>query len=312
MEKMLLEDYQIVALMRKSTEIRHPRIRTITGDIRNPRSYAQAVCGCDELFHCAACISFDQKDFQKSIQVNVEGTRNILAAAYEGGVRKVVHLSACAVLGLSESSNRLIDETADPEIGKDNIYAYTKKRAEQSVRDYVEKGMDISIANIATVYGPGDKRLNSGAVIKSIYRGNLHFLPPGGTSFVSVEDLVSGIMLAAKKGRTGERYIFCTENMTYATLGRRIAGALGVRAPKYVLPNFSYYPAKAAVKGLSLLRQFRDDRINILSTQILQESYGYKFYSSDKARKELGWKPKQTLEAAVEEAFRYYLANNLL
>ena len=84
-------------------------------------------------------------------------------------MKKVVHLSACAVLGHSWNKDDLIDESACPHIPKSNVYAYTKAKAEEIVREYAKRGLDASIANPATVYGPGDRKMNSGSIIKAIY-----------------------------------------------------------------------------------------------------------------------------------------------
>ena len=179
-------------------------------------------------------------------------------------------------------------------------------------RKYVKKGLDVSIANIATVYGQGDRKLNSGTIIKSIYEGKMKFVPPGGTSFVSVDDLVEGLILLSQKGRNGERYIFSTENMEYKMMAHRIAEALGVKGPGYVLPKVSFYPAMLAVKGIEMLSGFTKDRVNLMTPQILKETYGYKYFNSGKARDELGWKPFQNLEETVKKAFNYYRENQLI
>lgn len=310
--KLLTNNNKIYALFHKPFEHIDKSVRTFEGDILKPESYSSAMKECDVVFHCAADISFRKKDFQKAYKVNVEGTRNVLEAAYQANVRKFVYLSACAVLGFSSDKNRILDENEDPEIKEDNVYAFTKRSAEEEVKKYVQKGLDVSIANITTVYGQGDRKLNSGTIIKAVYEGKMKLVPPGGTSFVSIDDLTEGLMLLSKKGKPGERYIFCTENMEYKILVRRIARTLGVKEPKYTLPGFSYYPALLAVKGLEFFSGFKKDKVNLITTQILKETYGYKYFSSEKARKELGWKPLQSFEEAVKKAFNYYKKNRLI
>lgn len=311
-EKLLLDNNQVYALVRKSVDYFGKTIILVEGDILKPETFASIIKECDIAFHCAAYISFQKKDFQKAYQVNVEGTRNILESAYQAGVKKVVHLSTCAVLGFSDTKDKIIDETSNPEISKENIYAYTKKLAEEEVKRYVEKGLNVSIANIVTVYGRGDRNLNSGTIIKSVYEGKMRIVPPGGTSFVSIDDLIKGLILLAQKGNPGERYIFCSENMEYRELVQRIANVLKVHGPKYVLPGFTYYPVLWAVKGVELFSWLSDRKINLLTPAILKQTYGYKYFSSDKAKRELGWYPSQSLEDAVIEAFRYYKENYLL
>lgn len=306
--KLSLMNSNVYALTR--TTIENQNVKTFIGDISETNILINTLKECDTVFHCAAYISFQKKDFDKAYQVNVVGTRNVLEAALQAGVKKVVHLSACAVLGFSKDKNIILDETVNPKIEKDNVYAYTKKLAEDEVQKYVQKGLDVSIANIATVYGQGDRKLNSGSVIKSIYEGKMNMVPPGGTSFVSVDDLVDGLILLAEKGKSGERYIFCTENMEYKMLCQRIAKTLNVKEPKYTLPHISFYPALCAVKGMELISGLAKKEMNLMTPQILKESFGYKYFNSAKAQNELGWKPKQTFEDAVKKAYDYYKENH--
>jgi dihydroflavonol-4-reductase len=312
LQRLVLKGENVYALTRIPIEDTDERVINVVGDILKPESFISAVKECDVIYHCAAHISFQKKELQKALEVNVRGTTNILEAAHSAGVKKVVHLSACAVLGFSSDKNRIIDEKASPEIKEDNVYAYSKKLAEEEVQKYVRKGLDVSIANIATVYGHGDQKLNSGTIIKSVYEGRLKLVPPGGTSFVSVDDLLDGLILLSEKGKPGERYIFCSENMEYKTLIGRIADTLGIEKPKYTLPAFTFYPALLAVKGIELLSRVTKSGVNLITTQILKETYGYKYFSSKKAQEKLGWRPSQSLEEAVSKAFHYYKEHQLI
>ena len=310
--KKLIGNNQIYALVSEDIDQNDKKIKFVKGDLLDPNSFNSIMKACDVVFHCAAHISFQKEDFQKSYQVNVEGTRNILEAAYKNRVKKIVHLSACAVLGYTMDKNTFLDETSNPKIGKDNVYAYTKKLAEEEIQKYVQKGLNVSIANTATVYGQGDRKLNSGTVIKSVYEGKMKLIPPGGTSFVSVDDLVEGLVLLAQKGKPGERYIFCTENMEYKALIQRIAKTLKLKETSFVLPRFSYYPALLVAKGIESFSSLGKSKINLTTTQILKETYGYKYFSSKKAKEELEWRPVQSFEEAVKKAFNYYKENLLI
>jgi dihydroflavonol-4-reductase len=289
------------------------KVTIIVGDITDFKKLTLAMNKCDLVFHCAAFITFNKKDYSLAYKVNVEGTRNVLEAAYQAGVKKVVHLSACAVLGFAKDKNKIIDESANPVIRSDNVYAFTKKLAEEEVQKYVmQKGLDVSIANIATVYGQGDRKLNSGSIIKAIFEKKLKFIPPGGTSFVSIDDLVDGLILLSEYGRPGERYIFCTENIEYKELVQKIAETLGVDGPKFTFPVFFYYPAFLIVKILELILTFKKENNILVSPQILKETFGYKYFDSQKARKELGWQPCVELSDAVKKAVDFYRKHGLM
>lgn len=304
---------RILVLVRSASEVMRGRgITLVQGDVCRPESFSHQLAPCDLVFHCAGFVSFRVKDFEEAFRVNVKGTANVLEAAYRGGVRKVVHLSACAVLGTSRSPQVLIDENSGPIIGNNNVYAYTKSLAEKEVQRYVEKGLDVSIANIATVYGAGDRKLNSGSVIKSIYAREMKLVPPGGTSFTTVDDLVCGLQLLSERGRAGQRYIFSNENLSYVDLCGRIANVLGVRPPKTTIARSLYLPAYLAALILERTSRVAGNRAPLMSARLVKESFEYKYFDSRKARVELGWSPSQTLEEAVRKAFSFYCENHLV
>jgi len=178
-------------------------------------------------------------------------------------------------------------------------------------RNLVES-LNASIANIATVYGPGDRKMNSGSVIRAVARGEMRLVPTGGTSYITVDDLVTGLRLLREKGAPGERYILCNENLSYLDLAQRIAKALGRAGPTRVLPRVLYLPAVVAGFMLERIPLADRDRVALMSAQLVRESFGYKYYTSAKAERELGWRPKRTLEEAVLEAVDYYVEQGLL
>ena len=312
--RLLKQQHKIIGLSRNPNPIAagQENIHLLHGDLLKPESYAPALLKCDVLYHCAAFISFRKRDLDQACRINVAGTGAVLEAAHNAGIKKVVHVSAGAVLGYSRDKTRILDEKFHPAIDKDNVYAYSKKLAEAEVQKYIKRGCNISIANPVTVYGAGDAKLNSGAIIKSLYEHSLKAAPPGGTSYVSVSDLTAGLILLAEKGRPGERYIFCTENIAYTELIRRIATSLNVKPPRATLPAFSYLPALGALKIRERLSRPSQENQDLMTAQILKEIYGYKYFSSEKARKELSWEPKVFLEEAVKEALAYYLSQNLI
>ena len=98
----------------------------------------------------------------------------------------------------------------------------------------------------------------------------MKLIPPGGTSFVSVDDLVNGLILLAQKGRSGERYIFCTENIKYNELVQRIASVLKVKAPSFILPGVTYYPILLTLKCIEPFLNFSKNKVNLMTTQIIK------------------------------------------
>ena len=310
--KLIENGHHVTALTRDPNSLGINKIEILSGDILDIESFQRIIGNCDLVFHCAAFISFRKQDFQRAYQVNVMGTRNLLEAAQENGIKKVVHLSAGAVLGIAKNKDTIMDEAANPDIKKDNIYAYTKKMAEAEVQKYVRQGLNVSIANISTVYGKGDRKLNSGALIKSILAGKMKFIPPGGTSYVAVDDLVSGLILLAQKGLPGERYIFATENLEYKDLFRRIASTIGASPPSRQLPKSLYYPMLGGAYLWELLARVAPKGSPWINTQIIKEIFGYKYFSSEKSKKDLGWNPEHNLEYAVMQAWEFYQQQGMI
>jgi len=310
--RLQVEQNNIFVLVRNTAVESNKNVKVIEGDILDIDSFAGALKTCDLVFHCAAYVSFHKRNYTRAYKINVEGTRNVLEAAFRGCVSKFVHLSACAVFGYTKNQDKVLDESEYPLLKKNNIYAYTKALAEKEVLNYVEKGLNASIANIATVYGQGDRKLNSGASIKGLCEGKMKFVPPGGTSYVAVDDLVDGLLLLAEKGEPGERYIFCTENLLYRELLRRIAKTLNVKPPHFVLPKWSYLPFLVAGNILECFSNVSQENVNLISSQIVKEVFRFKYFNSIKARDELGWSPQQSLENAVRQAIEYYRENQLL
>ncbi len=310
--QLLQRGHKVSCLCRPGAVSAPDGAETLRGDILDARALSDRLGGVDVVYHCAARITFQKADFDDAYRVNVEGTRNLLEAAIQAGVSCFVHLSACAVLGLARGPGFLVDESACPEISRENTYAYTKLMAENVVQEFHRKGLHAAIANIATVYGQGDRHLNSGSIIKRILEGRLQLVPPGGTSFVSVVDVARGLISIAEAGRSGERYILCAGNMTYRQLVTRAASALGVPVTTVTVPRIFFYPGLGAMKLMERIQKLRGQPSNLATEQVFRESFGYKYFNSDKARTELGWEPQQDFPAAVQEAYDYYRKSGLM
>ncbi len=225
------EGEDVVILSRKNSS--HPLLEGIAvekkmGDITNPKSLSDGMQECDKVYHLCASISFNQSDYDRLYQINVEGTKNILKASIKAGVEKFVHVSACATIGISDDPLIILDEDSKYDVRDfSNPYAQTKRFAELEVLKAVDEGLDAVILNPATVYGRGDKTLNSGILIKNIASNRIFFAPSGGTSWISVDDVVEGLILGMEKGNAGERYILSNESILYSELFNRIAMAVG-------------------------------------------------------------------------------------
>jgi dihydroflavonol-4-reductase len=285
-------------------------IACFEGDIRDPAAVRAAIRGRTHVFHAAAVLSFWRRRRALQRDVNVEGTRVVMEAAIEAGVARVVHTSSVNALGYPEDPSRPGDEETAFNWGPPGIgYMDSKRAAEEIILDLVRtRGLPAVVVNPGTMFGSSAcAGLNSELYIGAIARGRLRAYLDGGANFVGVEDVVSGHLLAAEKGRPGERYILGGENLTYQELFAKISAAVDADAPRRRIP---YAPA-LAFSRLACAVSAMTGREPLLTPEIVRAGCRRLFYSSDKARRELGYAPRP-FDAALADTIAFMRRSGLL
>jgi dihydroflavonol-4-reductase len=172
--------------------------------------------------------SFLPKDDERVRQINVEGTRNVMQAALNQGVKKVLYTSSVAAIGHAESADKPANEDniwASAKIA--NNYIVSKYEAEQVAWEVAAKGLDLTCVNPSVVLGPGDMYGSSTVIFLSFVKGKYPGYIRGGSAYVDVRDVAAGHVAAFEKGRPGERYILSGENLSneeFTGMGARLAG----------------------------------------------------------------------------------------
>lgn len=279
-------------------------LEIVPGDVRDPASLDRAVCGCDRVFHVAALYSFwaPRRLFEA---INVEGTRNVLAAAHRAGVETVVHTSSVAALGAA-AAGAVADEDT-PVAPKDIVGAYkqSKYRAQRVALEAAARGQRVVIVNPSFPVGPGDiKPTPTGRVIVDFLNGRMPAYVDTGMNVVDVRDVAVGHLLAAERGRAGERYILGGENVTLRALLERLAAVSGRRAPRLRLP----YAPVFALAGLNEAACRITGREPRMTRDTLRMSRHAMFYSPAKAVRELGL-PQTPIQVALRDAVAWFRAN---
>jgi dihydroflavonol-4-reductase len=260
----------------------------VTGDLREPESLRKAVEGCEAVFHVAADYRLWTREPQEMYRSNVEGTRNILQAAQEAGVRRVVYTSSVATMGFT-SNGHLADENSPVGLG-DMIGHYKKSKfqAEQVALQAGRAGVDVVVVNPTTPVGERDiKPTPTGRIIVDFLKRKFPAYVDTGLNLVDVAEVARGHVAALEKGRRGERYILGGENLTLKQILDKLAALTGLSSPRVKLP---YAVAMAsgvvdtAVTGL-LLR--REPRVTLDAVRMGRKKM---FVSSAKAERALGWK----------------------
>jgi dihydroflavonol-4-reductase len=309
-EALAQRGWQVRALHRASSSLKALEglaYKSAIGDVTEPASLAAAMQGVDVVFHVAAVADYWRSDPHRLMQVNVEGTRNVLRAAREAGVQRVVFTSSCAALG-QPAFGQALDERAQFNLRAEAFpYGYSKHLAEQVCLDFARAGLDVVIVNPAVVFGPRDVNLMSGSLVVEAARRGLPFAPPGGVSAIDVADVCAGHIAAAERGRTGERYVLTAENLTYAQLFALLAEVVGRPRPRLILPRW-VFRLGAPVVGWA--RSRLGLRLPVSSEQVRFAAETF-WFNADKARCELGLRPRPVREA-IQRAYDWYVAHGYL
>lgn len=308
---LLAAGHQVRALRRPSSSLLAVEglpLEFVVGDILHPQEIGEAIHGVEVVFHCAGQLG-RWRDPVRMTATHLKGTRNVVQAAIQDEVRRLVYTSSVAALGIPDhpSSGQdgpfpLIDErhtwNAAPEIWP---YGYAKHLAEGEVLRGVEAGLDAVIVNPSAAFGAGDVNRTSGAIIWQMASGLIPPLnPPGGLNAVAVDDVIDGHLAALVHGQTGERYILGGENLPIAGLLALIADVVGRAPPRRTAP-LRILHGLAHLSGL-LRRSFGLRR----GVELLRLA-GYHFYYDDrKARTELDLPEPRPIRAAIEQAYHWY------
>lgn len=274
-------------------------------DVRDGAGMARALEGCDMLFHLAAIYKMWTPDPRPIWSVNVEGTTATLLAAMRAKVRRVVHTSSIVALGLVPGGEA-DEDTAFDQHALAGDYTMTKWLSERVALRFADAGLDVVVVNPALPFGPGDRAPTpTGRIVLSILRGDAPpAIGPGGFATIDVDDCAAGHLLAAEKGRTGERYILAADNVTLEDFVARVERAAGVRRRRVWVPPFA---GAAIAAGL----EWWADRVTMREPLVTYKYARYAmqnaFFSGAKARRELGL-PTRPLDESIRRAVDWFRA----
>jgi dihydroflavonol-4-reductase len=301
---------QVRALVRASSQRRwldSLPIVIFPGDLRYPETLERACRGVKRVYHVAADYRLWSADPAEIYENNVTGTHNLLEAARRAGVERFVYTSTVATIirhGKSQPG-ALPDETTaasqDEMIGH---YKRSKFLAEQEALRAAASGLPVVIVNPTAPVGPGDwKPTPTGRIILDFLRGRMPAYVDTGLNLVAVEDVAAGHLLAAERGRIGERYILGHRNMSLKEILGVLARISGRRAPRLRLPHAAAYMAGLASE-IAARVSGGEPRIPLEGVRMSRQKM---YVEAGKAVRELGFAPG-SVEAALERAVRWYQA----
>jgi dihydroflavonol-4-reductase len=298
--KLLAHNYKVTALVRSQKDAEAMEamgVQPTLGDITRRESMRAGMRASDVVFHIAGWYKIGARDKQLGEKINVDGTRNVLELAIELGIPRIIYTSSVAVFG--DTHAQLVNENycmPDPQFLTE--YDRTKWLADYTVaQPLAEKGAPIITVLPGITYGPGDPSL-VGNLMRRFYLGQLPVFPAPELkiSIAHVEDVAEGHILAAEKGKPGERYILAGPALRMADLVKIWADVTGRPAPILnILPQY-LKPFGPLVKALENWIPL-PDLVNSETIAMLDTSY---IASSDKARHELEWQTRPVREGMRE------------
>ncbi len=313
--KLVASDDQVFILVRKTSDLSAiasllDRVRLVYGDVTDPASVQSAMKDIDIVYHSAGLTYMGDSDSKKDVlyRINVLGTRNIMQAALEAGVKRVLHVSSISAVGIARGKKNPVDENAQWNFDSIQLeYARTKHLGELEVTEAVSKGLDCVIVNPAFVFGAGDLNFNAGRLILDVYKRRLPFYPLGGVCVIDVDIVAETIITAMEKGRTGERYIIGGENVSYKQLVDTISRVTG--APKVMLP-LPFWLGKI-FKSILDRYKIRNRISKLFNLSMFRVASEYLYFDSSKALRELNMR-QEPHEQSIRSAFEWYRDHKML
>ncbi|MFC1960246.1 NAD-dependent epimerase/dehydratase family protein [Chloroflexota bacterium] len=279
---------------------------SIGGDILDPAALEQAMTGCAWVFHVAAVSDYWRQSVDWLYQVNVNGTRNVLAAAQRAGVQRVIVTSSAAAVGFRKNGFPADETITFNQLPGAFPYAHSKFMAEIEVLKAVIAGLDCVLVNPAVVIGPGDVYQGSGSLLIELKKGSVPAIPPGGVTLIDVRDVAAAHLAAAEKGRTAERYILGSVDMSHKAWMTVIGAVIGVAPPPVEMPGIAVPFIGAAVdlgRNLGLPIPADGNQIRLSARRV--------YFNCQKAWDELG-EPQIDIRQSIQDTYDWYRAHDMI
>jgi nucleoside-diphosphate-sugar epimerase len=281
----------------------------VAGDLRDLEAMRRAVRGVERIYHCAARLVTVGGGEREIFDCNVVGTRNLLTAAREAGVRRVV------VSGSFSAVGHLEDRPSDESVPfypfhQTMPYEHTKALVELECWSAAAAGLSVVVATSCAILGPHDyKPSRMGEVLMSFASGRLPAYIPGGFEFVAARDIVAGHVLAMDKGRSGQKYIFGSGYYTLDDIMEFMESVTGTPRPRLRLPA-PLMGAIATVTSPILTRFFPNVRQRLTPGAVRILRMGRRA-DVTKAKTELGFEPT-SIKAAIQEAYDDFVRRGVI
>ena len=312
LRELINDGREVKALIRKGTSKKNIDgldVEIAYGDLRDIESIRFALNGCDILYHVAAYYSLWDRDKQLSHEINVKGTHNILRAATEKSLKKIIYTSTVGCIGFNEDMTPANENTFFNKNTLSNDYKKSKYQAEQVALEFARGGLPVVIVNPSTPIGPRDiKPTPTGKIILDFMNRKMPAYLDTGLNLIDVKDCARGHILAELKGIPGERYILGNQNMTLLEILTTLEKITGLKAPRIKIPFWVALSAGWACEMVSNHLTGKPPAIPLAGVKMAKY---FMYFDSSKAVKKLGL-AQNPVENALRQSVDWFKDNNYL
>jgi dihydroflavonol-4-reductase len=278
-------------------------VEVCEGDLLDPPSVRRAVTGVRQVFHVAADYRLWAPDARVLYRANVDGTRAVLEAASDAGAERIVHTSTVGALGIPADGSPGTETTPVTLAQMVGPYKASKFMAEQVALDWAGRGSPVVIVNPSAPVGPWDvKPTPTGQMIVDFLRGRMYATLDTGLNLVHVRDVARGHLLAAERGRVGEKYILGHQNLSLTEIFQLLAELTSRRRPRFRVPYAVAWSGAVCMEATARLTR-RAPRVSLTAVRMARKRM---YFSPAKAVRELGL-PQTDVREALGDAARWFI-----
>lgn len=282
----------------------YSKIEWLQVDILDIPALTEAFKGVTKVYHCAAFISFNLKDYYELRKINIEGTANVVNLCIAASVEKLCYVSSIATLGTKPDHSWIDEETHWNPDANNSVYGITKYGAEMEVWRATQEGLPVVIVNPGIIIGAGFWQTGSGKLFAKIYKG-FPYYTTGTTGFVCVGDVVLAMVLLMESNVVNERFILVSENLSFKQIAAIVSKYLKVKAPNKKATKWRL----GFAWRLDWLSSIVLNRPRNFSKQQAKTALNISNYSSKKMEQEMGFS-FQPITTSIEQVATHFLNEN--
>lgn len=281
-EQSLASVKKVFAYFTDDVEVLFSKIDWVQADITDIPSLELAFENVEVVYHVAALVSFDNKDYRKMRQVNIDGTANIVNSCIANKVKKLCHVSSISALGDGIDDAVVTEESEWTIESGNNGYSITKHGAEMEVWRGSQEGVDIVIVNPGVILGAGFWKINTGQMFSKVANG-FKFYSEGISGFIGVKDVASAMIALTESKVINEQFLLVSENKSFKEIFTDIANELGKTPPTIRISK----NASSILQRVDFLVSFLTGKARLLTKESAKSLHSKTYYSSEKLKKEI-------------------------